>query len=258
MRLSLITVLFACQAAAQERIGRAIYDPAAGQAPAPTPVPLVLGIDHIPVVVEDLEKAEADFRAMGFVIKPGRVHADGIRNAHIKFPDGAEIELITASAAVDELTSEYRAKMKTGEGPVYFGLYAPDQAAVLARFQTLGIKAQDDDGMLGFPSTSPLHPLFLGGRNKASTDRPEHFAHANSAKSLSGLWVRDSPQLRELLKGLASAAYAHGCLRHHRRLEWNSRHASRRKPVSRSFRHNHRHRRASGRAKADRCRNLTR
>lgn len=164
--------------------------------------PLVSGIDHIPVVVRDLERAQADFRAMGFAIKPGRFHADGIRNAHVKFPDGTEIELITAPRAVDELTSEYRAKMEKDEGPVYFGLYAPASGAVRARFQALGVEAQDNDGMFSFPPTSPLHPLFLGKRNKAPTDKPEHFAHPNSAVRLSALWVSDNAELRELLKGL--------------------------------------------------------
>lgn len=32
--------------------------------------PLVTGLDHIPVVVRDLDRAQADFRAMGFSIKP--------------------------------------------------------------------------------------------------------------------------------------------------------------------------------------------
>lgn len=164
--------------------------------------PLVIGIDHIPVVVRDLDRAQADFRAMGFAIKPGRLHTDGIRNAHVKFPDGTEIELITAPKAVDALTQEYRAEMQSGEGPVYFGLYAPDQGAVLARLRTLQIDAQKDDGMVGFSSASPLHPLFLGQRNKAPTDKPEHFAHQNGAVRLSALWVRDTPELRNLLKGM--------------------------------------------------------
>jgi hypothetical protein len=164
--------------------------------------PLVLGLDHIPVVVTDLDKAQADFRAMGFAIKPGRVHADGIRNAHVKFPDGTEIELITATNATDELTSEYLAKMKTGEGPVYFGLYAPDRDAVAVRLKYLRVAAQDDNGMFTFPSTSPLHSLFLGERNKTSTDKPEYFVHPNSATRLSALWVRDRQQLREVLKDL--------------------------------------------------------
>ena len=167
--------------------------------------PLVIGIDHIPVVVRDLEKAQLDFRAMGFAIKPGRIHADGIQNAHVKFPDGTEIELITAPKAVDALTQEYRAKIASGEGPVYFGLYAPDQGAVSARLRALPIEAQNGDGMVGFSAASPLHPLFLGQRNKTPTDKPEHFAHPNGAARLSALWVRDTPELRELLKGMGVA-----------------------------------------------------
>jgi hypothetical protein len=176
--------------------------PVSAEAPARTPTPLVLGIDHIPVVVTDLEKAQADFQAMGFAIKPGRFHADGIRNAHVKFPDGTEIELITAPKAVDELTSEYRAKMAKGEGPVYFGLYSTDTAAVRARLNALRVGVQDDEGVFTFPSASPLHPLFLGKRNKAPTDMPEHFAHQNGAMRLSALWVRDNPELRRVLQGV--------------------------------------------------------
>src|SRR5438046_8977547 len=83
------------------------------------PQTLLQGIDHTPVVVADLEKAQADFRKLGFAIKPGRFHAGGILNAHVKFPDGTEIELITAPKAVDALTREYRARLEKGEGPVY-------------------------------------------------------------------------------------------------------------------------------------------
>src|SRR5882757_8236766 len=84
-------------------------------AKAQTSQRLILGIDHIPVVVSNIEEAAADFRAMGFSIKPGRPHADGIRNAHVKFPDGTEIELITARQSADTLTAEYRTKLENGE-----------------------------------------------------------------------------------------------------------------------------------------------
>lgn len=180
----LVTLLFSTTAAAQARR------------------PLVAGLDHIPVVVRDLDKAQADFRAMGFSIKPGRSHADGIRNAHVKFPDGTEIELITATNDTDELTEEYLAKMKSGEGPVYFGLYAPDRDAVALRLRDSRVAAQDDNGMFIFPSASPLHSLFLGQRNKTPTDKPQYFAHKNSATRLSALWVRDNPALRDVLNDL--------------------------------------------------------
>lgn len=159
-------------------------------------------MDHIPVVVRDLEQAQADFQALGFAIKPGRLHPDGIRNAHVKFPDGSEIELITAPAAMDTLTSEYRARLETGEGPVYFGLYAPDHAALAARLAAAGFAVSQDGGLMTFPRRSPLHPLFFGTRQKAPTDRPEHFAHVNGALRLSGLWVRDLDGEKKLLSKL--------------------------------------------------------
>jgi len=115
-------------------------------------------VDHIPVVVADLERAEADFYAMGFSLKPGRTHTDGIRNAHVKFPDSTEIELITAPAAVDALTAEYRAKLRDGEGPVYFGLYAPDRVALAAKLGALGFPIHNDEALLDFPPENPLHP----------------------------------------------------------------------------------------------------
>jgi len=175
---------------------------ASGEIAVRSPAPLVRGLDHIPVVVSDLQKAEADFRAMGFAIKPGRSHADGILNAHIKFADGTEIELITAPAAVDELTTEYRAKMADGEGPVYFGLYSTDQAAVQARLRALHFSVQGKDGLFTFPRASPLHSLFFGTRNKTPSDLPQYFAHKNGAVRLSALWVRDDPELRRVLGGL--------------------------------------------------------
>ena len=164
--------------------------------------PLLIGMDHIPVVVADLEKAQADFRALGFAIKPGRPHADGIQNAHVKFPDGTEIELITAPRAVDGLTSEYRAKLKSGEGPVYFGIYAPDSAALAARLNAIHAATEQDGNLIGFSLGSPLHPVFFGQRNKAPSDRPEHFAHTNTAVRLSALWVQETPALRSLLTQL--------------------------------------------------------
>ncbi len=175
---------------------------AGAAASAPEQTGLVMGVEHTPIVVGDLEKAQSDFRAMGFAIKPGRFHADGIRNAHVKFPDGTELELIHAPAPTDALTSEYFARQQRGDGPVYFGLWARDHAALALRIKALGAPVQQDGGALTFPADHPLHHLFFGSGEKAPTDRPEHFAHANSALRLSGFWVRGNAQERRLLAGL--------------------------------------------------------
>jgi hypothetical protein len=133
--------------------------------------PAVIGLDHIPIAVRDLEAAAKTYRALGFSLKPGRPHQNGIRNQHVKFPDGTELELITAPEARDPLTTKYRRHLENGDGPAFLALFVPDNA-----------RAPRD-----------LHPsldyLFFGPRNASPTDRPEHFAHENTASSLISVWL---------------------------------------------------------------------
>lgn len=169
---------------------------------AATAAPLIEGIDHIPVVVADLEKAETDYRVLGFAIKPGRFHADGIRNVHVKFADHTEIELITAPATTDALTREYRNKITRSEGPVYFGLYTREPSALAGRLRALGTRPEIDGDLIGFGEGSPLHPLFFGSRQASPTDKPEYFAHENGAVRVAGLWISGGTLERALLAKL--------------------------------------------------------
>ncbi len=183
---------------------------ASTQAPAAGPS-TVQGLDHVPVVVADLERAQADFRRLGFSLKPGRAHANGIRNAHIKFPDGTEIELITATAATDPLAAEYRRLMAQGDGPAFLGLYAPDGDATAKQLQALGAAPEREDGMIGFAPSSPLHVVFFGQRQKSPTDRPEHFDHANGALRLEGVWLNGAKAPRNLLSRLGVSSRDTAC-----------------------------------------------
>ena len=127
----------------------------------------IAGLDHVPVAVRDLDAAAATYRRLGFVLKPGRPHANGIRNLHAKFPDGTEIELITAPAARDALTTKYRRHLAKGDGPAFLALFAPD----------------------GAPAVAAPDYLFFGRRNASPTDRPPHFAHPNTARALVAVWL---------------------------------------------------------------------
>ena len=77
--------------------------------------PLVLGLDHIAIAVADLDAAAEQYRKLGFTLKPGRAHENGIRNQHVKFADGTEIELISAPEARDALTAEYLTHLAQGD-----------------------------------------------------------------------------------------------------------------------------------------------
>jgi catechol 2,3-dioxygenase-like lactoylglutathione lyase family enzyme len=193
------------------RLGIACWIAAAAfaqEARRPNGSPAVTGLDHIPLAVTDLESAAERFRELGFVLKPGRPHDDGIRNLHAKFPDGTEIELITAPEARDSLTAEYRRHLAAGDGPAFVAFYAPDMNSLAARLDAAGKRYHQDGGLLAFPEADPLRPVFFGGRNHSPTDRPEHFAHPNGAEALIGVWLAgdDPSPERELLAGLGIAA----------------------------------------------------
>lgn len=150
--------------------------------------PLVTGLDHVIILVNDLEAAATRYRAMGFALKPGRPHDNGIRNQHVKCEDGTELELLTAPDATDQLTTQYRRYLAQGDGPAHVVLYAPDADALANRIVGGEFGAQRS-GLITFPIGHRLRPIFFGGRNKSPTDRPEHFAHGNSAYSLTRAWL---------------------------------------------------------------------
>lgn len=163
-----------------------------------TPPPAVVGLDHVIVAVGDLEAAAARYRALGFSLKPGRPHDNGIRNEHVKFPDGVELELLTAPAARDELTAEYRRHLEGGDGPAFAGFFAPDRDRVAREVAAAGHPAERSGPLLSVRDGDALEYLFFGGRNHSPTDRPEHFAHPNTAEALIGVWLAPREPAPEL------------------------------------------------------------
>jgi hypothetical protein len=162
-------------------------------------------LDHIPTAVRDLEAAMTDFRALGFALKPGRPHANSLRNAHIKFANGAGLELITAAEARDALSGRYMDFLRQGEGPAYLTLHADDEIHAAAALNAAGIPHRlDADGLA---LTDPrLDWIFFAGDNRSPTDQPEHFGHANGAFATREVWVAtdDPAPLVQLLRALGA------------------------------------------------------
>jgi catechol 2,3-dioxygenase-like lactoylglutathione lyase family enzyme len=88
---------------------------------------VIHGIDHLVILVRDLEQAVADYAALGFAVTPGGEHADGAtHNALVPFADGSYLELIAFRQEVpDHRWARHRA---LGEGLVDFALL-PDAIA---------------------------------------------------------------------------------------------------------------------------------
>ena len=163
--------------------------------------PVIQGLDHVPVAVNDLDAAAERYRQLGFVLKPGRPHDNGIRNQHIKFEDGTELELITAPEAVDPITTEYREHLEHGDGPAFLVLFAPETDSLENLLTAAGMEHQRHRRIVTFPQGDALRYIFFSRRNHSPTDRPEHFKHPNGTESLIGVWLSgdDFAQERELL-----------------------------------------------------------
>lgn len=186
-------------------------DPVSGEIPDM----VLTGLDHIPVAVIDLEQGEQRFRALGFTLKPGRHHDNGIRNAHAKFADTGYLELITAAEATDALTTAYRRHLKAGDGPAYLAFGVSDVGATAAALQAYGDRVETGSGFVAFAETDPLATYFFGMSGPSPTDRPEHFVHANSARSLESVWIApDDADAVEAMLGRLGARFetARACL----------------------------------------------
>lgn len=159
---------------------------ALGPAVAASPV---RGLDHVVVAVSDLDSAAARYRALGFALKRGRTHDDGIRNQHVKFRNGTEIELLTAPEASDSLTAQYRRHLAAGDGPAFLALYVSEPDVLTRWLKAGGYDSVREGNLVTFPVAHPLREVFFGGRNRSITDQRENFMHANTAESLVAVWL---------------------------------------------------------------------
>ncbi len=150
--------------------------------------PTRIGVDHIPVAVVDLERAAATYRALGFALKPGRPHANGLRNTHVKFPDGAGLELLTVPHAVDALSTHYVTLLRAGEGPAFVSFHARNTEHLHAALRDGGYAFRHDGGLTELEAPE-FASLFFLRDNRSPTDQPEHFAHANGATALRAVWI---------------------------------------------------------------------
>jgi catechol 2,3-dioxygenase-like lactoylglutathione lyase family enzyme len=171
----------------------------------PPPQPMI-GIDHISLAVRDLEGAADTYRDLGFALKPGRFHEDGIRNEHVKFEDGNGIELITAEEDRDSPTRTYLKLLSAGEGPAFLNFHTTNLAALENRLATAGYPYLRDGNTVTLSNPNLNYLFFFEGDNRSPTDHPEYFAHPNTARATIGVWIAggDGSRLVKTLKSLGA------------------------------------------------------
>lgn len=166
-------------------------------------------LDHVVVVVRNLDSAAARLRPLGFRFKPGRLHPNGLLNRHVKFRDGTEIELMTvAGRPTDRRAGDYADLLATGEKGVYAALRTEDMAGTAAEAGRAGLPRRStrtgSARYLSFPGVPDAATIFfvVGG---APTEDPDSvLAHENGAVGLEAAWVEAGSGFERLLRSLGS------------------------------------------------------
>ena len=163
---------------------------------------MLKGIDHIVVVVPELEAAIRSYGELGFTVVRGGKHNIGTHNALVAFADGSYIELIAFLSPVAG-HPWYDAMSKSG-GLVDFCAQTDDLAADVAAYRRAGISISDPNAMtrdrpdgyrlkwvLSIPS-APFNgsvPFLIKDENPRDERVPRERTHRNGVSGLANLVV---------------------------------------------------------------------
>jgi len=153
---------------------------------------MIQGIDHLVIVVNDLEQAAKDYGELGFTVVPGGQHPVGSHNALISFPDGSYLEII---AFYREATDHrWWDALSKGERLVDFCLQTDDLPGDTLKLRDAGVAINDPviwsrkrpDGFelkwllsLATGSHRGIAPFLIEDITPRAARIPQQFGHAN-------------------------------------------------------------------------------
>lgn len=163
---------------------------------------MILGIDHLIIVVKDLAQATKDFEQLGFTVVPGGQHPVGSHNSLISFADGSYLEIIAFyREAIDHRWWE---PLEKGERLVDYCLQTDDLRRDTITLRQAGVAINDPvpwsrkrpDGFelqwllsLATGSHRGVAPFLIEDVTPRSERIPQQFAHRNGATGIGTLTV---------------------------------------------------------------------
>ena len=181
-------------------------------------------LDHLVVLVRDLDWAIGDYETLGFAVTPGGEHADGLtRNALISFKDGSYLELVAFVDPDDPRDNVWgwRPFLASGGGPIDYCAASDDLRVDVRRLEDLGFDVEGPtDGGRRLPDgaeirwrTARIHqdgrvlPFLIEDLTPRSLRVPggPPARHPNGAAGISRLEIA-VPEAQEAAKDLAALA----------------------------------------------------
>ncbi len=165
----------------------------------------LVSLDHTPIIVNDLKAAEQRFQDLGFVIKPGYLHENGILNSHIKFQNHTSIELMSITEAKDAIARSYLPFLEAGEGGSFLSLRIDSIQPVLERLETANIEFEFLDGKsfqyIVFDEPG-LNHIFLIAYKRDFLQQKKYLQHAMNTSGLDEVSLEGSKITSRLFEAL--------------------------------------------------------
>ena len=180
-------------------------------------------LDHLVILVRDLDLAAADYERLGFVVTHGGEHADGLtRNALIPFEDGSYFELVSFLDPEDTRDNIWGwRKYFPHEGLIDYCVASDDIESDVSRLESLGFAVNGpDDGGRRLPDGTELRwniarirqegrllPFLIEDLTPRELRVPGGLAaeHPNGASGISRLEIA-APDAEEAASSLAALA----------------------------------------------------
>lgn len=165
-----------------------------------------LQIDHVISAFSNLDDASFEYSKMGFTLKKGHLHENGLVNAHIKLSNKTYYELISIQEKPkDSLASFYQQLINQGNGKgAFLSLTGIPTYSIESVLKNLDVKYQIDKtkswNIISFPQESDLSHIFFIDYISEIQEKTDTPIHQNNTEKIVQVVIQGSSKTIEFFQ----------------------------------------------------------
>lgn len=149
-----------------------------------------ISVNHVPIVVKNLQQVKTVFTDLGFKIKNGREH-EGINNCFIKFQDGTYLEFVEPIDSKYSIGKYYTDFLKNKQGATALAIDVQSTEAAKLFLSKQNVRYTTDSNSIWQtinPEIKETELFYIEYANKNWKDKKENTTHNNGALQLNTTW----------------------------------------------------------------------